>query len=158
MKSLAALTLLAFFFANTAIDKPQEKPASLKLDSLAWIAGHWRQESGSNITEELWMPARGGMMLGLNRSVKGEKLAGFEYLRIQEDSNGVTYLASPRGTKPTPFQLTKSESGHAVFENPKHDFPTKIEYRMKDNKLVASIAGENKPGPSWTFVRVGDIK
>ena len=44
----------------------------------------------------------------------------------------------------------------AVFENPDHDFPTRIEYRLVGESLVASIAGA-EPGPSWTFERVTQL-
>ncbi|HKE01170.1 MAG TPA: DUF6265 family protein [Planctomycetota bacterium] len=148
---LLVLPLASLFVRAPLVQAP------LKLESLAWMSGHWREISDRATTEELWMPPSGGLMLGLNRSVGGKGKAQFEYLRIEEDAQGVVYQASPRGAKPTPFRLTASEKGHAVFENPEHDFPKKIEYRLDGEKLVASIAGE-KPGPSWTFVRVGEVK
>ena len=134
----------------------QDSAPAPKLDAVAFIAGHWRQDGARDMTEEIWLPPRGGLMLGLNRGVRPGRKASFEYLRIEEDEKGVVYLASPRGTKPTPFRLTTVEKNRAVFENPEHDFPKKIEYRLDGAKLVASIAGD-KPGPSWTLVRVATV-
>lgn len=149
---VSATALVPFF------QEPSQTPKAIdKLESLAWMAGHWQQQGKGGLTEEMWLPARGKMMIGVNRSVRGEKKASFEFLRIEEGPDGIDYLASPQGTKPTPFRLTEVDKTHAVFENPKHDFPKKIEYRLKDGKLVASIAGD-KPGPSWTFERAGDVK
>ncbi len=95
-------------------------------------------------------------MLGLNRHVRGDGTAGFEFLRLVEDSAGVTYFVSPGGGPTTPFRLTMADESMAVFENPEHDFPTRIEYRLDGETLVASIAGA-EPGPSWTFERVTQL-
>lgn len=158
MKPLALLALCALL--PLALRAPQEEsppPAKPDLKDLAWLAGHWRQEAGGTLTEELWMPARGGVMLGLNRSVRGERKAAFEFLRLETDGQGVVYLASPGGAPPTAFRLTAADASHAVFENPEHDFPKRIEYRLDGDTLSASISGD-KPGPSWAFRRVGKVE
>jgi hypothetical protein len=128
------------------------------LDSVAWLAGHWRQEKDGVVTEELWMPARGGLMLGLNRTSRadGEGRAQFEYLRIEARESGPVYVASPSGKGATPFALMLGGDDHAVFENPEHDFPKILEYRLEDGKLHVAISGD-EPGPSWTFERVAEL-
>jgi len=127
----------------------------LTLETITWLAGHWRCRDDTGVTEELWLPPAGGMMLGLNRHLPDDGNVGFEFLRIAEDSTGVAYYASPGGAGPTPFRLTAADDAIAVFENPQHDFPKRIEYRLDGEMLVASIAGAG-PGPSWTFERVSE--
>jgi hypothetical protein len=137
---------------------PQETPPPAHtLADVAWLAGHWRQPGDTRTTEELWMPPAGGVMLGLNRTVQPDHPAAFEFLRLAEDERGVVYHASPGGAAPTPFRLTLAEPGRAVFENPEHDFPKRIEYRREDEVLHARIAGD-APGPAWRFERVGDVR
>jgi hypothetical protein len=136
----------------------QDGPWEPSLAGLDWMSGHWQQRRESGLVEELWMPPRGGMMLGLNRTVRDDLPRGqFEYLRIEETKDGVFYMASPSGGKPTPFELVEGGDGHALFVNPEHDFPKRIEYAL-DGKghLVVSI-GADEPGPSWRFVRAGDV-
>ena len=158
MKPLAVLALCAVLPLALARSAPEEDGAQQpRLEDLVWLAGHWREETPGAVTEELWMPPRGGVMLGLNRSVRGERKAGFEFLRLEADKEGVVYLASPGGAPPTPFRLTTSDASHAVFENPGHDFPKRIEYRLDGETLTASIAGD-QPGPAWTFRRVGKVE
>lgn len=159
MRTAAALAILAASFVPSALHPgaPQDAAKPPGLESIAWLAGHWRQESDKRVVEELWLPPRGGLMIGINRTVHASGKFQFEYLRIVADEQGVVYLASPGGTKPTPFRLTKAEKALAVFENPKHDFPKRIEYRLDGEKLTASIAGD-KPGPSWTFQRVATLQ
>jgi hypothetical protein len=162
MTKIALALLLAVFalpppLAGTARARAQEGTAPRELDALAWLAGHWREEIERGFTEELWLPPRGGLLLGLNRSSSGPGRAHFEFLRIVEDEHGIAYLASPAGAPPTPFRLTALDAQHVVFENPGHDFPKRIEYRLEDGKLVASIAGDGGKGRTWTLARVGPV-
>ena len=44
---------------------------------------------------------------------------------------------------PIPFQMTKDEDSLLVFENPKHEYPQKIQYKlMKNGSLIATISGK----------------
>ena len=41
-----------------------------------------------------------------------------------------------------------------VFENPAHDYPTRITYRRDGDRLVATISGPNGANPmSWRYRR-----
>jgi hypothetical protein len=112
------------------------------LAQLSFLAGSWSRCTDKAESEELWLPSRGGMMLGLNRTVRSSGESAFEYLRIEESDAGVTYLASPGGRSATPFTLVEVVSNQAVFENPEHDFPTRIIYRLNDDgTLTARIEG-----------------
>lgn len=153
---LALLALLAGLSA-AAMSRAPRPAEGFQLADLSWLVGHWKQESKAGLVEELWMPARGGMMLGLNRTSREKGKAQFEYLRIEQQGDAVVYLASPGGAKPTPFRLMVLEEHQAIFENPEHDFPKVIEYRLEDGKLEVSIAGD-EPGPSWSFARAGGVE
>ena len=154
--SLLALALTVPALVAVAAQDPAPQDAPVLAD-LEFLAGHWRLEQGESMTEELWLPPRGGLMLGLNRSLQGERARGFEYLRIVQEKGAVVMYPSPGGGKPTPFRLTSAADGHAVFENPEHDFPKRIEYVLEGEVLTASIAGD-EPGPSWSFKRIGKLK
>lgn len=156
--ALSAVLVLSLLGAAATALGPARASGELELASVAWMTGHWMQEKGGGTVEELWLPPRGGMMLGLNRTSRSAGKGSFEYLRIAQSAEGkVVYWASPGGGLPTPFELVEADGTHAVFSNPEHDFPKRIEYRLDGEKLTASIAGDT-PGPSWTFVRVGDVR
>jgi hypothetical protein len=42
--------------------------------------------------------------------------------------------------------MTSSGPGWAVFENPQHDFPKRVEYRRTDKGLWAQISGPGEDG------------
>ncbi len=82
-------------------------------------------------------------MLGMSRTVAGDKTVEFEYLRIEQRADGIYYVAHPKARCPgTDFKLTRASATEAIFENPQHDFPKRIIYRKTgDDALTASIDG-----------------
>ncbi len=112
------------------------------LDGLRFMEGDWRGESGKARIEEHWIEAAGGIMLGVSRTIVSGKTVAFEFLRIEAREDGVFYVAQPNGRPGTDFKLTKVSAGEAVFENPQHDHPKIIRYRLGDNTLVAELEGD----------------
>lgn len=114
----------------------------LDLQSLAWMAGAWTGTAGGMEMEELWTAPKGGSMLGLHRDVANGRTVSFEFLRIEASPAGATYWSSPGGKVATPFRLISSAGRRVVFENPEHDFPTRILYWLaEDGTLHARIEG-----------------
>lgn len=111
------------------------------VDELAWIAGTWQGTLGSNTIEERWTEPSGGLMLAVARVISPERTM-FEFLRIEQRVDGVFYVAQPGGRPGTDFKLTRLSKNEAVFENPKHDNPKVIRYRLeKGGTLVATTEG-----------------
>jgi hypothetical protein len=115
------------------------------LADVAFLAGAWQGERGRLRFEEHWLAPAGGLMLGLSRTLAGDKAVAFEFLRLEERADGVFYVAQPGGRPPTAFKLTRAEAGLAVFENPEHDHPKVIRYRLgPEGSLVAQVEGDEK--------------
>jgi Domain of unknown function (DUF6265) len=113
------------------------------LSDLSWITGDWQTPAGGRAQiEEHWTQPAGGSMMGVSRTVAGDKTVEFEYLRIEQRPDGIYYVAHPKARCPgTDFKLTRASATEAVFENPQHDFPKRIIYRKTDEGLTASIDG-----------------
>ena len=124
-----------------------------ELARLAWMAGSWVMEAGPRRIEEHWTAARGATMFGVSRTIVNGKLREFEFLRIVRDGETFAYLAQPGGRSPaTAFKMTAQEGKRVVFENPEHDFPTRIEYWLEDDgslKAVVSGKGDQKLEFHW---------
>ena len=117
--------------------------SSPTIDDVKWIAGCWELNAGDRTTEEQWMAPKGGIMLGMSRTVRGGKLVEFEQVRMEMRADGLFYVASPSRQATAEFKATAATESSSTFENPAHDFPTKISYRKQGtDSLVASIAGE----------------
>ncbi len=109
---------------------------------LAFMKGAWEGGAGSMKFEERWTEEAGGLMLGVSRTIKGDRAVGFEFLRIEFRPDGVFYVAQPGGRPKTEFKLTASDEKSATFENPAHDHPKKIRYsRGEDGSLKAELDG-----------------
>jgi len=143
---LASLILLTSF----SVENPT-------LADLSWMSGDWQTAAGGRRQiEEHWTAAAGGSMMGVSRTVAGDKTVEFEYLRIEQREDGIYYVAHPKARCPgTDFKLTRASATEAVFENPQHDFPKRIIYRKTDDGLTASIdAGEGSKGMSFVFKKM----
>jgi len=117
--------------------------SAASISDLAWLSGCWdmsNQETGSG---EQWMPPAGGTMLGVNRTVRDSKTVAFEFMRIVERNDGeLEFIASPSGQSTTIFLLVSLNNREAIFENPDHDFPQRIIYRLlSDEDLLGRIEG-----------------
>lgn len=138
-----ALTGLAAF-ALCASATPAGETASVA--DLGWMSGAWCSESANELIEELWLPPHGEVMVGMSRTLRGERTASFEFLRIVKIEGVPTYVAQPNGGSPVHFVRTSGGKNHVRFENPAHDFPQRIEYRRTDAGLQAEIAGPGTGG------------
>lgn len=147
------LALMIVLLLPSAQERPA--PARTTIASLNWLAGDWAGTMGRSTIEERWTPAAGGAMLAVSRTVKDDRLAAFEYLRIVERDGGLVYIAQPNGRPLTEFVLTAITADSATFENPAHDFPKMIRYtRRPDGSLEARISRANGERPqAFIFTR-----
>lgn len=136
---------------------PYLLPQNPTMSNISWIAGNWQTAPGGRRQiEEHWTAVAGGSMMGVSRTVAGDKTVEFEYLRIEQRADAIYYVAHPKARCPgTDFKLTRASATEAVFENPQHDFPKRIIYRKTDDGVTASIdAGEGTKGMSFVFKRM----
>ena len=104
------------------------------LDTIKWIAGKWISVSEQTVTSEGWQPLSESSWEGSGetRDKTSGELRGSESLRLLAMAGEVFYLAKvDHNTHPIAFTLTKCEDIRAVFENPDHGFPKKIEYLLQ---------------------------
>jgi len=118
-------------------------PAMADIAELHWLAGCWAAEGQDAGSVEHWTAPAGGTMFGVNRTVRNGRTVFFEYLRIvDEDDGSVVLVASPSGQETARFRLTQSGPREVTFENPEHDFPQRISYRLTAaDRLVGRIDG-----------------
>ncbi len=153
LRSATAFFLLVLLTASLVAAPPP--PGDLS--ALAFLTGSWSGVEDGVAAEEVWIAPAGGSMLAIHRDVSGGRTVGFEFLRIEAGSDGVTYWASPQGKPATPFRLVESAPNRAVFENPDHVYPRRVLYWLgEDGSLRAKIEGTlgGKPASQqWSWRR-----
>ncbi|MBC7987248.1 MAG: hypothetical protein H7X93_11370 [Sphingomonadaceae bacterium] len=144
---MGGLLALALLMGDTAVFGPP-----------LWLAGHWlEQRADGRWTEERWGAERGGVMLGTSLSGDAQRATGFEYMRIATDEQGLAFWGSPGGAPPVRFGMIRAEATAdgrytIVFENPAHDFPTRVQYAREGDTLTATVSGpEGANAMSWSF-------
>ena len=142
-----------FLFASLA--------AAQDVSRLSWLSGCWQSDAKSetNFVSEIWTKPAGETMFGIGRTIKNGKTTAFENLRIVRQDGTLFYIARPSDAKvDTPFKLKTLSEKEAIFENPEHDFPQRIIYRLgENNTLVARVEGTKNgktSGFDFPFVRI----
>ena len=138
MRHLVVLTLALMIGFS-----PMVEAATVK--ELAWLAGCWASVGAEAGSGEQWMEPAGGTLLGVNRSVKGSKTVAHEFMQIREMESGeIEFISNPSGQSEAAFSLVGLSESEVVFENPDHDFPQRIIYRLKGDNLKGRIEGKVK--------------
>ena len=121
----------------------------------AFLTGCWDLVEGEHWTQECWMDPKAGLMLGASREGAGAKLKSWEQMRVEQSVDGkVTLFASPRGRAAVPFEGRVLSANVVEFTNATHDYPQRIRYETKGDKLNAEISLIDGSKPvRWTYVR-----
>ncbi len=116
-------------------------PSSPDITQLGWLSGCWQLDDQPAGSGEQWSTLAGGTLLGTSRSLRGDRIASFEFMLLRQQDDGQLVLtALPNGRNPTPFTATHVDADEAVFENPGNDFPQRIRYRrVDDQRALARI-------------------
>jgi hypothetical protein len=125
-------------------------PASAgALEGLHWLEGTWKRQTHHGAVTETWRVLSERTLEGESHRVaeSGERRLA-ETILIAEMGGEVFYIPRPlENPSPVFFRLTEQGHGRAVFENPEHDFPTRIVYeKTGDASFTATIEGPADEG------------
>lgn len=138
---IANLLALSLFLVLTAIG--QRSPVT-SIEDFDGMAGCWEHKDTAKnlLISEQWMSPAGTSILGMGRTVKNGKTVGFEYMRIEQNADGIFFIARPHENKEeTAFKLKSSTLNEVVFENLEHDFPQRVIYKLQGTKMIGRIEG-----------------
>jgi hypothetical protein len=142
--------------ANTA-ENPIEKTGTAPLPARQLVfdklTGTWRTENGRSF--ERWTKNDDGTFRSVAFSVKGSDTSWNENAVIYPENDKWVFENTVRGQndgKSVKFFSSFFNENSVQFSNPAHDFPTDINYTLKDkNTVKAFIVGPNKKGGKDTI-------
>lgn len=143
-----SLALLVSLTAASALAQ------DLRVASLDWLAGAWVKDDGGEKVMESWVGPGNGMMVAANLTTWPNGRRSFEFMRIADTPQGMSYFASPGGRPPVEFRARESGDKRVVFENLAHDYPQRISYWRDGAALVARIEGTprgQRRSEEWRF-------
>ncbi len=134
MKRLVAI------FCYLCLTSPALAEECRSLEAVEWLLGEWEASPGRVVIRENWHRTSAATFEGesVTRSPTNDEVVDYESLRLVSMSDSVFYIAKVTNNPlPVPFRLTRCSDGIAVFENPLHDAPQRLIYR-----LVAGAAAD----------------
>lgn len=151
--------LPALLAALLALAGAEAAAQSTALERTAWLAGCWRNDNAEAGSGEQWLPLAGKTLMGIGRTVRRGETVAHEFMQIRLDGEGqVVFVALPSGRAETSFTLQPGGPTELVFENPNHDFPQRVIYRLADGgQLRARIEGQRNGqlrGIDFAFTRM----
>lgn len=123
------------------------KETTDNFNKLSWLTGMWNRTNvkPGRKAHERWEMVGSQAMKGFGVTMKEQDTAFVEKLQLVIKDNKIWYVADVEHNKaPTFFELTAISNDGFTCENPAHDFPKKIVYKLNGDKLTATISGDGK--------------
>lgn len=121
-----------------------------KMSQLSWLIGRWEADrKGGGVIGEAWSKGDSVTFGGIGYRTRGTDTIITERTRLLQTARGLFFVADVSTNDSSAwFRLTQADSNGFLFENPAHDFPTKVCYRpVGEDSLAAWIEGPSKDGP-----------
>ena len=117
---------------------------SASIQDLAWMAGYWSGTYQGHKMEAHYSNPDGNMILGMTKIMSAQGgIEFFEFEQFEQTNSDLVLRPMPFGKPGVEFSVKELTKNRIVFENPAHDFPTRIIYELKSNgQLLARIEGQ----------------
>jgi hypothetical protein len=116
------------------------------MSTYKWLIGDWQKTSSEGIFRESWDQINDSTYEGLGTFQVGAEIVFSEDILFQKRKGKLEYVVTAgtqNGGDQVTFTCTKAKKNYLVFENPEHDYPSKITYlSMGRDSMVAQIFGE----------------
>jgi Domain of unknown function (DUF6265) len=151
----ALLFILVLYIGPVSAQKNSSELAT-QFESLKWLEGKWQRTNvkpGIKAHEE-WHAAAHDEFKGLGVTMKESDTVFLEKIKIVKKDGNIYYVADVRENRaPVYFKFTSLTSHGFICENPEHDFPKKIEYRLSKSDLTVTISAGGK-SEGYLFTRL----
>lgn len=161
MKKILYSVLIISSIIASSCNKYDSKGNLIKsydeLQKANWLLGEWEKKDSLGTLKEIWTSEDDSTFIGKSYYIQNEKdTLHDEQIELMQDGEHLIYTATVKGENndtPIQFQMTKDEDSLLVFENPKHDYPQKIQYKLlKNGSIIATISGkQNKKISSESY-------
>ncbi|RXK83414.1 hypothetical protein ESB13_15065 [Filimonas effusa] len=117
----------------------------VRISELKWLLGTWQQKKSNGAIYESWQQIDDSTFYGKSYYLKAADTMMLEVVSLEHRNGQLWYVATTMNQndrKPVAFVMRSGTPSYLVFENPAHDFPTRITYRhLAADSLMAEISG-----------------
>ena len=151
--------------AMLLVCSPEAVAAGPALSDFAWLAGRWVDDSGGNLSEEIWSAPSGDAMQGMWRYVVEGKARIYEILTISADEGGLVMrlrhfdpklVAREEKAAPVTLKLVSSAAQSATFEGPEASGSGQVRLTYvlaPDGLLNVTLEKDGKKAGGFSFRR-----
>lgn len=137
MKQATYSILFAALLLSGCDDKKKDKQETVS--RFNWLSGEWAMKESDGMVTEQWKNSSDSLMEGKSDFIKGDSVIPFENIRLFRRGNDFYYEARAAGQnneQPVEFKLTSFSDTGFVAENPQHDFPKRITYKLVNKDSI----------------------
>ena len=122
---------------------------------LDFLVGTWKIEGKEQY--EVWEKNKNNELIGHSYKLNNNQKTISETLTIKKAGNQIIYEATvpdQNEGKTIQFILNTKIKTYFSFENDKHDFPKKIQYKkITDDEILVTVLGDKGEGFSYTQLK-----
>lgn len=148
---------------EVVIEKTEQSERQFaELEKANWFLGRWENNSAEGNLSETWKKLNDSTFFCETYFVVKNDTVFAEHVSLEERNGKLSYVArvpNQNDEKPVSFELTENSAGKLIFENPKHDYPSKIIYdQVGTDSLVAEIRGVKNGKEKSAFFRMKKVE
>ena len=144
-----SLTILFLSACSNQADLSEESICkdydSSAIEQANWFLGAWKFKTNDGDLTEIWKQMNDSVYLGVSYVIVKTDTVFYELISLEQKNKKWNYSVSVKNQnneQPVSFEMTSMTPNQLVFENPKHDFPSKITYtKITQDSMVAKISG-----------------
>ena len=148
-KIVFAITVIIFLAAFNLKDN------SKTFKKLYTLEGTWKMNTKRGAVCEEWKKMDKNYLQNKGYIIKGKDTVVNERVALTNTKEGIFYTSTvedQNNKQPITFKMTKAEGNMFVFENPQHDFPKRIVYKLiTTDSLHAFIDDGTEAGKKQNF-------
>ena len=137
IKNIFLLLILVSIFSCKKYDKNGREIKDFdELEKANWLLGKWQTATPNGNLQEIWTLKNDSTFSGQSYFINKKDTMHSEIIDLVEDKGVLLYISTIKGDNhdlPTTFNFKETEENQLQFENPKHDYPSKILYKLKDS-------------------------
>lgn len=142
--------------------KKETPKQSGQITKTQWLIGSWENKSEYGTLTENWEKINDSVFHGTSYFIKGKDTLHNETIELAQKGENLVYSPNVKGQNsdlPVVFKMTGATASQVVFENPAHDFPQKISYKLVNkDSIVAEISGIQQGKPASETYPMGRKK
>lgn len=144
-----SIVLLPFIAVSGFTINPAEQGISVK--SFHWLQGSWQMQTRRGTITEKWAISNDSTLAGTSMMTRADGTEiPLEKIELSHRNGHYYYIPTVKnqnGEQPVEFKITSHSEKGFVAENPQHDFPKRISYKLVNKDSIHAVIDDGSATP-----------